>query len=149
MRIKLRFEASWHGRIEFSIKCYSTPRNNTSLIRQIPYLFSSLIRTLQRCFTRVVVCSKPPFHRHNDWRHVASRPKRPLRSIVLDPGIKDLLMNDAREFLESRKWYTERGIPFRRGYLLVRSHPLHPSFVLVLIISLVWCSRLWQDFHHP
>jgi chaperone BCS1 len=51
---------------------------------------------------------------------VASRPKRPLCSIVLDPGIKDLLIDDAREFLESKTWYNERGIPFRRGYLLVR-----------------------------
>ncbi|KAG5638147.1 hypothetical protein H0H81_001666 [Sphagnurus paluster] len=55
---------------------------------------------------------------HNDWRHVASRPKRPLHSIVLDPGIKDRLIDDARDFLASKPWYTTRGIPFRRGYLL-------------------------------
>ncbi|OBZ73585.1 putative mitochondrial chaperone BCS1-B [Grifola frondosa] len=54
----------------------------------------------------------------NSWRHVASLPKRPLRSIVLDDGIKDLVLNDARDFLQSRAWYAERGIPFRRGYLL-------------------------------
>ncbi|KAF8159432.1 P-loop containing nucleoside triphosphate hydrolase protein [Crassisporium funariophilum] len=54
----------------------------------------------------------------NNWRHIASRPKRPLTSIVLDPGIKDLLMDDARDFLESKGWYSARGIPFRRGYLL-------------------------------
>lgn len=52
------------------------------------------------------------------WRNVASRPKRPLRSIVLDPGVKDLLLDDARDFLKSKDWYAERGIPFRRGYLL-------------------------------
>ncbi|KAF8966254.1 P-loop containing nucleoside triphosphate hydrolase protein [Flammula alnicola] len=54
----------------------------------------------------------------NNWRHIASRPKRPLTSIVLDPGIKDLLIDDARDFLESKSWYSARGIPFRRGYLL-------------------------------
>ena len=52
------------------------------------------------------------------WRRIASRPKRALDSIVLDPGVKDLLLNDAREFLKSRDWYNDRGIPFRRGYLL-------------------------------
>uniref|UniRef100_D8QCB9 AAA+ ATPase domain-containing protein n=1 Tax=Schizophyllum commune (strain H4-8 / FGSC 9210) TaxID=578458 RepID=D8QCB9_SCHCM len=52
------------------------------------------------------------------WRYVASRPKRALTSIVLDPGVKDLLVDDARDFLESRDWYADRGIPFRRGYLL-------------------------------
>ncbi|KDR80757.1 hypothetical protein GALMADRAFT_241190 [Galerina marginata CBS 339.88] len=55
---------------------------------------------------------------HNSWHHVASRPKRPLTSIVLDPGIKDLLVDDARDFLASKAWYSARGIPFRRGYLL-------------------------------
>ncbi|KAF7985177.1 hypothetical protein HWV62_7770 [Athelia sp. TMB] len=54
----------------------------------------------------------------NNWRHVASRPKRPLKSIVLDPGIKDLLIDDAKDFLSSKTWYADRGIPFRRGYLL-------------------------------
>ena len=55
------------------------------------------------------------------WRHVASRAKRPLKSIVLDPGVKDLILNDARDFLQSKEWYSARGIPFRRGYLLVRT----------------------------
>jgi chaperone BCS1 len=50
-----------------------------------------------------------------------------MRSIVLDPGVKDLLIDDARDFLESKNWYLERGIPFRRGYLLVRIHTSHAS----------------------
>jgi len=55
----------------------------------------------------------------NEWRLITSRPKRPLSSIVLDVGIKEKVLDDAKEFLNSKKWYTERGIPFRRGYLLV------------------------------
>lgn len=48
-----------------------------------------------------------------------------MRSIVLDPGMKDLLLDDARDFLNSKQWYSDRGIPFRRGYLLV-CLPLRP-----------------------
>lgn len=55
---------------------------------------------------------------YDSWIEIASRPKRPLQSIVLDPGLKDLLLDDAQDFLQSKDWYTERGIPFRRGYLL-------------------------------
>jgi chaperone BCS1 len=55
-----------------------------------------------------------------DWRLIASRQKRSFKSIILDKGIKELLLGDALDFLESKSWYIERGIPFRRGYLLVR-----------------------------
>ncbi|KAI0057432.1 P-loop containing nucleoside triphosphate hydrolase protein [Artomyces pyxidatus] len=54
----------------------------------------------------------------SDWRHVTSRPKRPIKSIILDAGVKELILDDARDFLKSRSWYADRGIPFRRGYLL-------------------------------
>lgn len=46
-----------------------------------------------------------------------------MRSVVLDPGVKELILDDARDFLDSKNWYSERGIPFRRGYLLVRPSP--------------------------
>ncbi|KAF9224043.1 P-loop containing nucleoside triphosphate hydrolase protein [Gyrodon lividus] len=55
---------------------------------------------------------------NNSWRDLATRPKRPLNSIILDPGIMELVVEDARSFLGSKSWYSERGIPFRRGYLL-------------------------------
>jgi chaperone BCS1 len=32
--------------------------------------------------------------------------------------VKDMLLTDCRDFLCSEDWYAERGIPFRRGYLL-------------------------------
>lgn len=55
---------------------------------------------------------------HGGWRWTDSRHKRPMSSIVLNPGVKEMLLNDARDFLKSEKWYADRGIPFRRGYLL-------------------------------
>ncbi|KAK2461070.1 hypothetical protein APHAL10511_006917 [Amanita phalloides] len=55
---------------------------------------------------------------HGSWRWTDSRHKRPMSSIVLNPGVKEMLLNDAKDFLKSEKWYADRGIPFRRGYLL-------------------------------
>jgi mitochondrial chaperone BCS1 len=52
------------------------------------------------------------------WRCVAICPKRPSSTVVLDSGITDRIIGDARDFLASRAWYARRGIPFRRGYLL-------------------------------
>ncbi|KHJ80782.1 ATPase, AAA family, partial [Oesophagostomum dentatum] len=37
--------------------------------------------------------------------------------VVLDGNIAQELVDDLREFTESAEWYTDRGIPYRRGYL--------------------------------
>ncbi|KAI0642224.1 P-loop containing nucleoside triphosphate hydrolase protein [Trametes meyenii] len=52
------------------------------------------------------------------WKRVSVQQKRPMNSIILDPGVIDLVLNDAKDFLGSKTWYAERGIPHRRGYLL-------------------------------
>jgi hypothetical protein len=81
----------------------------------------------------------------NNWRHIASRPKRPLRSIVLDDGMKELLIDDAHDFLESKSWYADRGIPFRRGYLLVS---VNLCFIGSFLLFSVWSSGIRKDFHN-
>ncbi|KAF6753501.1 hypothetical protein DFP72DRAFT_407825 [Ephemerocybe angulata] len=55
---------------------------------------------------------------YGGWRFNGSRQKRPMSSIVLEPGVKEMLLADCKDFLNSEEWYAERGIPFRRGYLL-------------------------------
>jgi len=57
--------------------------------------------------------------KEGSWRLLATRSKRPFSSIILDPGMKDILIEDAKDFLACKSWYAARGIPFRRGYLLV------------------------------
>ncbi|KAL1729243.1 BCS1 N terminal-domain-containing protein [Schizophyllum commune] len=46
------------------------------------------------------------------------RGKRPLQSVVLAPNVAQKIENDVRTFLKRRQWYVDRGIPYRRGYLL-------------------------------
>ena len=54
-----------------------------------------------------------------DWRQFGlPRKKRPLQSVVLDAGVGERLLADFTEFLSSQPWYIERGVPYRRGYLL-------------------------------
>jgi chaperone BCS1 len=52
------------------------------------------------------------------WSSVSWQHKRPLGSLVLADGILEGLLDDLREFYGSAAWYAERGIPYRRGYLL-------------------------------
>uniref|UniRef100_A0A914IFR5 Mitochondrial chaperone BCS1 n=1 Tax=Globodera rostochiensis TaxID=31243 RepID=A0A914IFR5_GLORO len=52
------------------------------------------------------------------WHHFGKpRKKRPLETIVLDDGIREAVQADLESFFNSHKWYTDRGIPYRRGYL--------------------------------
>ncbi|KAJ3056705.1 hypothetical protein HK097_005106, partial [Rhizophlyctis rosea] len=54
-----------------------------------------------------------------DWRPFGNpRRRRPVESVVLQEGIADKILRDVRTFLEGGKWYFDRGIPYRRGYLL-------------------------------
>ena len=55
----------------------------------------------------------------NEWRAFGSpRRKRPIESVILSEDKKELLLEDLRKFLTNSKWYYDRGIPYRRGYLL-------------------------------
>lgn len=54
------------------------------------------------------------------WLTVAARPSRPMSTVVLDDAQKAAILNDINDFLHPKtaRWYANRGIPYRRGYLL-------------------------------
>ena len=57
--------------------------------------------------------------RSTSWEKFGEpRRKRPLESVILDKGVKERILDDVTDFLASAKWYYDRGIPYRRGYLL-------------------------------
>jgi len=53
------------------------------------------------------------------WSKTASRPSRPLSTVILAADQKAAIVKDMNEFLHpaSAGWYARRGIPYRRGYL--------------------------------
>ena len=56
--------------------------------------------------------------RYGEWDDDFKRRPRPLESVILRDGVMDRLVKDVRTFLEREEWYIERGIPYRRGYML-------------------------------
>uniref|UniRef100_A0A8C9B3X3 Mitochondrial chaperone BCS1 n=1 Tax=Prolemur simus TaxID=1328070 RepID=A0A8C9B3X3_PROSS len=51
----------------------------------------------------------------SEWRPFGyPRRRRPLNSVVLQQGLADRIVRDIREFIDNPKWYTDRGIPYRR-----------------------------------
>ncbi|KAF4635755.1 hypothetical protein G7Y89_g2338 [Cudoniella acicularis] len=54
------------------------------------------------------------------WTRCISRVSRPFSTVVLDESVKQSLLDDMKDYLHpyTRRWYSNRGIPYRRGYLL-------------------------------
>ncbi|KAJ7168046.1 hypothetical protein C8R46DRAFT_1034609 [Mycena filopes] len=53
-----------------------------------------------------------------EWAKTITKSRRALSTLILPLDIKEMLLADARKFLESETWYNQAGIPHRRGYLL-------------------------------
>lgn len=54
----------------------------------------------------------------SEWSSPKDRAPRPLSSVILADDLVGELERDVAAFLAARDWYAERGIPWRRGYLL-------------------------------
>merc|ERR1719495_966570 len=76
-----------------------------------------------------------------EWRPFGHpRAKRPISSVVLDAGVGEAIVKDVREFMTSEGWYRERGIPYRRGYLLHGPPGCgKSSFIMALAGELDFC----------
>ena len=52
-----------------------------------------------------------------EWKSTPSNNTRKLDTIILKNGLKDEIKSDLDLFLNSEEWYTDRDIPYTRGYL--------------------------------
>ncbi|KAL6413034.1 mitochondrial chaperone bcs1 [Ilyonectria robusta] len=53
------------------------------------------------------------------WEEAQPRMNRPLETVVLDPKMKKMVLDDMMAYIspQSKDWYASRGVPYRRGYL--------------------------------
>ncbi|KAF7544818.1 hypothetical protein G7Z17_g9652 [Cylindrodendrum hubeiense] len=54
------------------------------------------------------------------WQRCMTRASRPISSIILNDEVKADVIADMTDYLNpmTRRWYSNHGIPYRRGYLL-------------------------------
>lgn len=54
------------------------------------------------------------------WQRCMARTSRPFSTVILNDKVKTDLIDDVTDYLNpaTRRWYSNRGIPYRRGYLL-------------------------------
>lgn len=84
------------------------------------HIFTDLLREAQSKAQRKVEGKTVIYTSYGpEWRPFGQpRRKRTIDSVILDEGLKEDLLDDMKDFLSSAKWYADRGIPYRRGYLL-------------------------------
>ncbi|KAK1759500.1 putative mitochondrial chaperone BCS1-B [Echria macrotheca] len=54
------------------------------------------------------------------WQRCMARTSRPFSTVIINEKVKQELIDDVSDYLDpaTRRWYSNRGIPYRRGYLL-------------------------------
>ncbi|KAL5348038.1 hypothetical protein ACLOAV_006518 [Pseudogymnoascus australis] len=64
--------------------------------------------------------NKPGTMSETAWVRSTARVSRPMSTVVMDESTKADLLADMRDYLHphTQRWYWNRGIPYRRGYLL-------------------------------
>ncbi|KAJ0427213.1 BCS1 N terminal-domain-containing protein [Aspergillus carlsbadensis] len=113
-------ESNYNG-AEFSGGFRSSERLYLTCIGRNPEILKTLLLEAQRSYvakdaSNTIIYSMRGGH----WMPSMSRPPRPLSTVILDVGQKQKLIVDIKEYLRprTRRWYSNRGIPYRRGYLL-------------------------------
>ncbi|KAK1976172.1 mitochondrial chaperone bcs1 [Colletotrichum cereale] len=123
-REKLSF---WHNGRRFSLQC---TQNDTAFFPRKTMTISCIGRSsqflrdfLNECrveYLRLSENKTSVFENHNGWKRTITRDIRPIDTVAMKEELKQMLLGDIRSFLDSkaRSWYANRGIPYRRGYLL-------------------------------
>jgi chaperone BCS1 len=103
-------------REEISISCFG--RN--------PLILKDLLQEARTEFTKqdqaktLIYRGSNPGLRGPSWQRCMARASRPFSTVILNEKVKKDLIDDVAEYLNpaTRRWYANRGIPYRRGYLL-------------------------------
>ncbi len=86
-----------------------------------PVILRELLAECRAHYLKLVQNKTSVFEQHNQgWKRTITRDIRPMSTVIMNKKEKESLLDDIKEFLgpDAREWYINRGIPYRRGYLL-------------------------------
>jgi mitochondrial chaperone BCS1 len=92
-----------------------------SCLGRSPQILKELLSECRTEYAKLVQ-GKTCLYEHQDgtWARSAVSDIRPISTVILNESRKSELLKDIGDFLDptSQQWYSDRGIPYRRGYLL-------------------------------
>ncbi|KAK5282860.1 hypothetical protein LTS03_011482 [Exophiala xenobiotica] len=95
---------------ELSISCFSrSTRILKELLEECRHHYLEIVQNKTSIFE----------HQGDKWKKPRVRNKRKMPTVILDETVKSLLLRDLSDFFEPTApgWYSDRGIPYQRGYL--------------------------------
>lgn len=110
---------SMSGNEEISVSCFGRdPSILKELLRDARSLY--LKKDDRKTIIYRATTSTSSYSSDAYWQRCMSRPNRPFSTVILPEKVKSELIADAADYLDrsTRRWYANRGIPYRRGYLL-------------------------------
>lgn len=110
----------WFSRTE-STHERSTRRVESLTLRTIGRnrgLLQILVNDVVSCHTRRLGVQSYLYTYNDGWDYIEGYAPRLLESVVLQPGEKEHLIEDVKNFRASKQRYARLGIPYHRGYLL-------------------------------
>jgi mitochondrial chaperone BCS1 len=80
-----------------------------------------------------------------DWMRIRNLPVRKFSSLYLPEQMEETLIKDIEEYKLSQPWYEERGIPYRRGYLLEGPPGTGKSSIIIATANYLKCDIFFLD----
>lgn len=119
------FWYKWHlciyQTMQSSDRYYAKEEVSVSCIGMSPAILRDLFSECRTEYLKLVKNKTSIFENNGcDWKLTNTVDIRELDTVILSREKKTALLDDIKYFLnpESRAWYTARGIPYGRGYLL-------------------------------
>ena len=79
-----------------------------------------------------------PTYEH--WHIACRKLRRDINSVILQNGLMERIQEDIKEFITSREWYREMGIPHHRGYLLYGPPGSGKTSIVHAMASQLFCD---------
>jgi chaperone BCS1 len=111
--------STYVDREDLTLSCYGrTPRPIKNLLQEAKD-FYNLDNNAKTVIRRPAPKEQRRWGGRSIWTQVSHRPCRPMETVVLDAKRKAEVLRDINEYLHpaTPRWYANRGIPYRRGYL--------------------------------
>uniref|UniRef100_A0A093UQK4 Putative mitochondrial chaperone BCS1-B n=1 Tax=Talaromyces marneffei PM1 TaxID=1077442 RepID=A0A093UQK4_TALMA len=114
----------WYKSHRLTLHCHKREHHEEISISSIgtsPKILMDLLGECREQYLKLIQRKVPVFQPEGgEWKRTGLRHARDISTVLMDEAVKKDVLEDMRQFLDeqTQDWYTARGIPYKRGYLL-------------------------------